>query len=74
MTFAQQVEARNKQLPPYDKNKGKIFNFSYAYRKFTQHHIAQKQFTILRLVNKVMTENLSRVNHVSPPKIARQQV
>ena len=34
--------ARNKHLPPYDKNIEKICNYSYAYRKVTYNHAAQK--------------------------------
>ena len=65
--------ASNKHLPPYDKY-WKICNASYAYRKVTQHHIKKKQLQIQRVKNKLMKENITRVNQVSPPRLARQQV
>ena len=45
-SFSQSVGAMNKQLPPYDKNIGKICNASNTYRKVNHHYILQKQLPI----------------------------
>ena len=73
-SFSQKGGDSNKQLPPYDKNIGKIFNALDAYIKFTQNNIVQKQLPIHIVKNEVMTTNLNRVNQVSPPRLERQQV
>ena len=45
----------------------KIFNDSDSYRKVNKHNIAQKQFPMLTVINKVMTKYIGRVNKVIPP-------
>ena len=50
----------NKQIPPYDKNIGKICNASDDYRKVTHNQVVQKKLPIKRVKTKVMTKNLSK--------------
>ena len=44
-SFDQRGGDRNKQLPSYDKNIGRIWNASDAYRTFTQYHIGTETIT-----------------------------
>ena len=74
VSFSQMGGASNKQLPPYDKTIGKIYNTSDTYRKVTQHHIVQNKLPILRVIKKVMTKNINLVNQVDPPRLARQKL
>ena len=73
-SFAQRGGASNKQLPPYDKNIGKIFNALDAYIKFTQNNIVQKQLPIQGVNNKVITTSLIQVNQVIPPRLISKQL
>ena len=70
-SFTQRGGARNKQLPPHDKNIWKICNTPDAYRRVTHHHISQKKLPILRIKKKVMMANISRVNQSSTPQISQ---
>ena len=51
-SFSNRGGARNKQRPTNDKYIVKKCNASDAYRKFTQHHIVQKQLPIKRVQKK----------------------
>ena len=53
ISFDQKGGARNKPLPPYDKNIAKICNDSNAYRKDTQNNIAQKLLAMQTVVKQL---------------------
>ena len=73
-TFSQTGGSSNKQLPPYyEKYWGNIQCFRCLHKGHPASHCT-KQLPILIVINKVMKTNISQVNKIGMPRLARQKV